>query len=120
MKQNILLLAVVFCSVFTPTQAQIQTDTTKYVYCELVGTSRLLSTKITITVDFGEHMNVWRDNRMKDEQTGRVKVFNSMIDALNLMGDDGWEFVQAYVVTIGQQNVYHWLLKRRRYGDVIN
>lgn len=86
----------------------------KFVYCELLGTQKFLSTKVTITVDFGEEKNVWKDNRLKDEVTGKVQVFNSMVDALNYMGDDGWEFVQAYVVTIGQQNVYHWLLKKQR------
>jgi hypothetical protein len=37
-----------------------------------------------------------------------------MVDALNYMGSDQWEFVQAYIVTTGQQNVYHWLLKKRK------
>lgn len=92
-----------------------QQDTTKYLYCELVGTAKFLSNKVTIKIDFGEERAFLGDNRLRDEQTGRVKVFNSMVDALNYMGNDGWEFVQAYVVTVGQQNVYHWLLKRRRY-----
>jgi hypothetical protein len=37
-----------------------------------------------------------------------------MIDALNYMGKNGWEFVQAYVVTTQNQNVYRWLLKKRK------
>jgi hypothetical protein len=86
----------------------------KYIYCELIRTQKLLSTKVTITVDFGEAKNIWKDNRVKDEVTGKVQVFNSMVDALNYMGEQGWEFAQAYVVTIGQQNVYHWLLKKKR------
>jgi hypothetical protein len=36
-----------------------------------------------------------------------------MVDALNYMGNNGWDFVQAYVVTNGQQNVYRWLLKMK-------
>ncbi len=36
-----------------------------------------------------------------------------MIDALNFMTKDGWEFVQAYAFSVGQSgNVYHYLLKR--------
>lgn len=46
----------------------------------------------------------------------KIKSFNSMIDALNYMGEDGWEFVQAYIVTTGEINVYHWLLKKRKVG----
>lgn len=30
----------------------------------------------------------------------------------NWMGAMGWEFQQAYVVTMGNTNVYHWLLKK--------
>jgi hypothetical protein len=40
-----------------------------------------------------------------------------MVDALNYMGELGWEFVQAYVITmdmgLSKQNVYHYLLKHR-------
>ena len=39
-----------------------------------------------------------------------------MVDAMNYMGTLGWEFEQAYVVTIGgggsASNVYHWLLSK--------
>ena len=43
---------------------------------------------------------------------GSNKDFNSMVDAMNYMGALGWNFEQAYAVTIGQQNVYHWLLRK--------
>lgn len=117
MRQTILVLLI--CLTVYANSGVAQTDepnsnTSKFVYCELVGTQKFLSTKVTITIDFGETKNVWKDNRLKDEVTGKVQVFNSMVDALNYMGEDGWEFVQAYVVTIGQQNVYHWLLKQQK------
>ena len=90
--------------------------TKKYVYCEILGTGSLFSTKVKIDIDYGQEVSFWnQDRRLKDENGKSVK-FNSMVDALNYMGTLGWEFVQAYVVTIpsmgGQQNVYHWLLKR--------
>lgn len=98
-------------------QAQpMGSDTVKYAYCELLGIEKFLSTKVTIQLDFGQEKKFWVDTRVRDEQTGKIRVFNSMIDAMNFMGDDGWEFVQAYVITIAQQNVYHWLLKKRRYS----
>jgi len=90
--------------------------TKSYVYCEIVGTAGLLSTKVKIDIDYGQEVSFWnQDRRLKDENGKSIK-FNSMVDALNYMGTLGWEFVQAYVVTIpsmgSQQNVYHWLLKR--------
>ena len=89
-------------------------ESSKYVYCEMVGTQKLLNNKVTIVLDFGEAKSIWKDNRVKDEITGKAQSFNSMVDALNYMGEQGWEFAQAYVVTVGQQNVYHWLLKKKK------
>jgi hypothetical protein len=34
-----------------------------------------------------------------------------MIDALNFMSKNGFEFVNAYAITMGNQNVYHYLLR---------
>ena len=84
----------------------------KYVYCEIVGTSKFLSTKVNVVVDYGEAHSFFQDRRIIDEQTGEVAKFNSMVDALNYMGDKGWEFVQAYDIGSGGSFVYHWLLKK--------
>lgn len=96
----------------------IKSDSTKFTYCELVGTAKFLSNKVTVEIDFGQETKFLADNRYKDPATGKPIAFNSMVDALNFMGDKGWEFVQAYVVTVGSggtaQNVYHWLLKKHK------
>lgn len=84
----------------------------KIIYCELLGTS--MFNKVTVVIDMGEEKGFLGMNSslILDEETGKPKKFNSMIDAMNFMGDIGWEFVQAYVITIGQSSVYHWLLKQ--------
>lgn len=93
-----------------------QSDKTKSVYAELLGYEKgLFSNKVTVTVDFGQDVSFWkqgRDNKIVDEN-GKDIVFNSMVDAMNFMGEKGWSFVQAYVVTHGNQNVYHWLLTKK-------
>ena len=112
-------LALAVFSAF-PQQPPPVTVGTKYVYCELIGVSVLGNlTKTVVSVDYGNDptFNPFRDKTIKDEN-GKIKGFNSMVDALNYMGDGGWEFVQAYVVTtqggmLGPQNTYHWLLKRK-------
>lgn len=99
--------------------AQAPADTTvksRFIYCELIGAQKFMSTKIMVAIDFGQETGLFEDLRLRDEQTGKVKTFNSMIDALNYMGEDGWEFVQAYIATSGESNVYHWLLKKRKQG----
>ncbi len=82
----------------------------KYVYCTIVGTTKVMSTKVTVEIDFGQERSYWSRDRLKDE-TGKPIIFNSMVDALNYMSDQGWEFVQAYIVTAGGQNVYHYLMR---------
>lgn len=100
------------------TIASYASEETHRVYCELLGWQKgLLSTKVKITVDFGQEVSIWKrssDNKLVDDE-GKEMVFNSMVDAMNFMGTIGWKFQQAYVVTEGGQNVYHWLL----YKDIV-
>lgn len=79
------------------------------VYCELLGYQKLLSLKVNVQVDFGQ--NPYTNNFLVDEN-GKAMTFNSMIDAMNYMGKLGWEFENAYAITHGSQNVYHWLLSK--------
>ena len=114
MKKTIFLLIMILY--WIPAKSQNKNEmnqNSQFTYCEIVGTARLLSTKINVEIDFGQSKKLLKDNRYKDSATGKPLVFNSMIDALNFMGQDGWEFVQAY--TIGDQQtgyVYHFLLKK--------
>lgn len=82
-------------------------------FCEILGHSKLFSTKVTVTIDFGQdHSGAWGRNDKIVDSTGKDIVFNSMVDAMNYLGSMGWHFEQAYVVTIGNANVYHWLLSK--------
>ena len=83
-------------------------------YAELLGFQKgLFSKKVKVNVDFGQEVGFWKagDMRLVSED-GKDLVFNSMVDAMNFMGKCGWKFMQAYVVTEGTQNVYHWLLAK--------
>jgi hypothetical protein len=86
-------------------------------YVQIVGTSRLLSNKVTIEIDFGQENKLFssdKDTRIKDAN-GKNLVFNSMVDALNFMTKNGYEFVQAYAFSAGSnQNVYHYLLRKKK------
>jgi len=86
----------------------------KYTYVELVGRSIPFKNNISVKIDYGQYSKSLEDQRIRDEN-GQVKTFNSMIDALNYMGENGWELVQAYSETSGQENnnyTPHWILKR--------
>lgn len=115
MKKSILIILMLFFG--TSAYSQSESDSLKQVYCQIIGTAKILSNKVTIEIDFGQQIGYFKDNRLRDEETGKVKAFNSMIDALNYMAAKGWEFQQAYTITIDsgmtRQNVYHYLLKRK-------
>lgn len=97
-----------------PLQNNEQIDQVEYTYCQLLGTSKFLSTKIYVEIDFGQENSFWKNTRLLKDENGKLVTFNSMVDALNFMGNFGWEFVQAYVVTTNNQNVYHWLLRIKK------
>lgn len=84
-----------------------------YVYCELLGSGKLFSTKINVQADLGQKTSFWKGVGYLKDDKGKLIEFNSMVDAMNYFGKQGWEFVQAYVVTTGNENVYHWLLKKK-------
>lgn len=111
MKKFILFAILVFITQnLTSQDLNVSKNGNSYIYCEILGTMKLLSNKVTVNIDFGQNTKFGEDTRLRDE-TGKVITFNSMVDAMNWMGAQGWEFVQAYVVTVQNQNVYHWLLK---------
>jgi len=92
--------------------AQESKDTKVEQYCEIVATAKLLSNKVTIDIDYGEERSFWKNNRVKDED-GKVKKFNTVIDALNYMGKMGWKLVNAFPVSNGSgKSVYHYVFKK--------
>ena len=66
-------------------------------YCKLTASTKMFSNKRYITLDFGDKEQKWlKDYRLRDQQTGKAKEFNSVIDALNYMGAQGWTLVNAF------------------------
>jgi hypothetical protein len=83
-------------------------------YVLIVGTRKLIGNGVTIELDFGQLNKLFSnsDTRLVDAN-GKQVVLNSMIDALNYMSKNGYEFVDAYAISTGNQNVYHWLLRKK-------
>lgn len=109
MKKVLIISIVLMSSVVL----NAQTDTTKVEqYCQLIATPRLLSNKVTIDIDFGDEKSFWRDNRLKTDG-GKLKKFNTIIDAMNYMGREGWIFINAYPVRMGETEIYHFAFKKQ-------
>ena len=107
MKCKLLLVAsILLCSFLSNGQSQKVEQ-----YCEVVASNTAFSSKVSVSIDYGEAKSVWKDNRVKNED-GSVKKFNSMIDALNFLGTDGWKLVNAFLISTGGQDVYHYVFKK--------
>jgi hypothetical protein len=90
-----------------------QSDTTRIEqYCQIIATPRFLSNKVTIDIDFGEEKSFWADTRLRNYD-GKLKKFNTVIDALNFMGKEGWIFINAYPVKTGDVERYHFGFRKQ-------
>jgi hypothetical protein len=84
-------------------------------YIQIVGTTQLLSNKVTVDIDFGQLNKIFstKDTQVKDEN-GKLVRFNSMIDALNFFSKNGYKFVNAYALSASDQNVYHYIMEKNK------
>ncbi len=117
-KVNLLILFLLTLGISTSYAQTVNDKPIKEIdveFVQIVGTSKLMSNKLTIEIDFGQENKFWsaKDTQVKDEN-GKLMVFNSMIDALNFMSKNGYNFINAHTVTIGNQNVYHYLLQKKK------
>ncbi len=92
----------------------------KRVYAQLSCEEQLFSTKVKVSIDFGQStswLTSMSESRLVDKNGKEIK-FNSMIDALNYLTQFGWRFAQAYVVPRGTRDevggTTYWIL----YKDV--
>ena len=107
--KNILIISLVL---FIAIAAKAQRDTSKVEqYCQLIATQKILSNKVSIDIDFGDEKSYWRDTRLKTDD-GKIKKFNTIIDAMNYMGKAGWVFVNAFPVHWGESEIYHFAFKK--------
>ena len=115
MKKIILFITLFICAISSKAQTvnDLPIKDIDVEYVQIVGTSKLFSTKLIIQIDFGQRTKFFSSGKetiVKNEE-GEALDFNSMIDALNFMSKNGFEFVNAYAITMGNQNVYHYLLR---------
>lgn len=115
--KRFLVALLTFLPLVMTAQEQREEETIT-VFCELLGINKNvlgIGDKISVQVDFGDDKNFWgNDGRdMLVDENGKDIKFNSMVDAMNFMGERGWVFEDSYVVTIAKQNVIHWLLSKK-------
>lgn len=120
MKNLLIISTLLLCSFITNAQSVNGTPINEIdvEYVMIVGTSQMFSKKVTIDIDFGQNTKFFssgKETQIKDAE-GKDMKFNSMIDALNFMSSSGYEFVNAYAITMGgNQHVYHFVLRNKKH-----
>ena len=81
-------------------------------YIEMVGRAKALSlTKIKIFIDYGQDFS-FKQQTIKTAD-GKNAGFNSIVDALNFLDANGWEYVNNYVIDVNGQLTYKYLLRKK-------
>lgn len=119
MKKIIAMLLVAVFAIGASSKVMAQEAEQMRVYAELLGTKTNvlgLNKNVKVTVDMGQFQSSYKAYTLQDEDGKDIK-FNSMVAAMNYMGQRGWKFVQTYIIGDAKSGyVYHWLL----YKDVNN
>ena len=117
-KVFILVVGILLCAT---TFAQTKQELYK-VYCEIIGQTHSLSSKVDVELDFGQSYSFWSSDRRLFDENGKKIVFNSMLDAANYMARRGWELEVAFpVVSISsgdsESPEYHWIMSKMVEND---
>jgi len=98
MKKIIIML--LFASSIASTSAQASLET-KERFCEVTCKQNGLTQKVTATIDSGQ------------TTINSKQVFESNVQVLNFMSNNGWQFVTCYSTTGGGGYVIWYLFKKR-------
>lgn len=71
----------------------------------------LFDPTVTIAVDFGQKTKLLADHRLRNE-AGELVTFNSVVDALNYMGSQGWRLFDTQFIRGEHVDHYNYLFKR--------
>ncbi len=109
MKHRIgILTAIIISFCATSISAQDSPKEHHRVYAELLGDYTNFfgfNKNVNVMVDLGQYQSTWRYYKLMDEKGKNIK-FNSMVDAMNYMGERGWVLVQPYIT----DKVCHWVM----------
>ena len=109
-------LFLIIATLFVATSVQAH----KKGYCQITVTSMgIAQSKVNISIDFGQESKTFDNDTLVDAE-GKPIEFNSLVDALNYLGERGWDFEQAYQVPSnlkGEPPICRYLLSKVIDGD---
>lgn len=117
---RILLLVIVFAALATHLKAQseqkkVMVDSVNInelpdlKYIQVLGVME--KGKLMAEVDYGVKLPV-TERRITDD-TGKPQLFDSMVNVLNYLDKNDWEFLNAFEIKSPDGMVYHFLLRKK-------
>lgn len=88
-----------------------QTNERHPAYCEIMGYNFWGVGKVKVQLDMGKYTKSKGFDSLYDTEGKKMK-FNTMMEALNFMGERGWKCIGTYYVTRGSSNVVHFLMEK--------
>lgn len=82
------------------------------IFCDLMSSKKFLGTEEILTINYGDRDSLWLDKSMYNKISKQIKKYNSIIDALNYMGSEGWETLRSYSTSHNSYTVEHYVLKK--------
>jgi len=82
------------------------------IFCDLMSSKKFLGTEEILTINYGDRDSMWLDKSMYNKISKQIKKYNSIIDALNYMGSEGWETLRSYSTSHNSYTVEHYVLKK--------
>jgi len=82
------------------------------VFCDLVSKKKFLGTSQNISINYGDRDSLWQDQKIFALTDRELKNFNTIIDALNFMGNEGWTTISSYSTSQNSYIVEHYILKK--------
>lgn len=118
MKKIITCIAI-FCSLnvgFGQVTLDKESTQTTY-YCQVEGFQGALMKRVKIEIDYGQGLSIWKNEAERDEVTGKVRKFKSMIDVLNYMNEKGWTYVSSSAYADANGNKYYFYLLEKKVNE---
>ena len=82
------------------------------IFCDLISTRKFLGREENITIDYGTRDSLWTSDKMFSLVPSDLKKYNSVIDALNYMGSEGWQEISSYSTSHNSYIIKHYVLKK--------
>tara|TARA_B100001250_G_scaffold133954_1_gene114529 strand:- start:12243 stop:12740 length:498 start_codon:yes stop_codon:yes gene_type:complete len=82
------------------------------VFCDLIAKTKFLGTEQKIMINYGNRDSLWIDKKIYTLMSKDLKKYNSIIDALNYMGSEGWKTINTYSSSQNSYTIEHYILKK--------